>query len=101
MNRPTPDVCGRFVTMKLLLKLPHLSLQLLELLLKLITMGCRGLARECGKLVPGVVLSRNVIDRDKNGRLGHGRWLAAGKVSRTSHSTCPKLIHNGISNVPF
>jgi hypothetical protein len=42
--------------------LPHLSLQLLELLLKLITMGCRDLGRECGKLVLGVILSHNVID---------------------------------------
>jgi hypothetical protein len=81
MNRPTPAVCGRFTTMKLLLKLPHLSLQLLELLWKLITMGCRDLARECGKLVLGVVISRNVIDRDKHGRLGQHEWLVARKVN--------------------
>jgi hypothetical protein len=59
------------------------------------------LVRECGKLVLGVVLSRNVIDRDKHGRLGHDKWLAAGKVSRTSHNMCLELIHNGISNEPF
>jgi hypothetical protein len=88
MIRSAPNVCGQFVTMMLLLKLPHLSLQLLELLLKLITMGCWDLARECDKLVLGVVLSRNVTDRDKHGRLGQHDLLAVRKMIQTSQSTC-------------
>jgi hypothetical protein len=48
--------------MKLLLELPYLSLQLLDMLLKLITMWCLDLTQGCGKLILSVVISCNMID---------------------------------------
>jgi hypothetical protein len=61
-NRPASGVCGGLITMKLLLELPYLSLQLLDMLLKLITMWCLDLTQGCGKLILSVVISCNMID---------------------------------------
>jgi hypothetical protein len=48
-----------------------------------------------------VVISHNVIDRNKHDGLGQHEWLAARKMSWTSHCMGPKLIRNGISNELF